>query len=264
MSQFQTLVRATLQIYREALSEGSRSLVAHFWIVGLVPAYTVLLGVSAVLVGQLGMLGGIVQYLAMAACLSSFLTVIGEAVAHQRVRFEGLLQTFGRYFGSIISIFFIFWIIELLLGMVAQTNPNALWFVIFVKISIFLVFNPAPELIYQGDRDGIGLLQDAMRFMRENTVEWLIPIFVMMAPFFAVDLRTGFLAMARISATNALDFAIAAIGQMLPFFGDFNQLIATLIGSVAITWVMLCRGFLFRSLNRGGRRQRIFSARMRA
>ncbi|MEO2166881.1 MAG: hypothetical protein ABGY42_01945 [bacterium] len=264
MSEFTTLVAATGQMYREALRDGSASLTRHFWIAGLVPAYTIVLGLSAALTMRLGMIGGLLQYLAMAACLSSFLAVIGEAVAHQRVRFDGMAQTFGRYFNSIISVFFIFWIVDLILSMVAQSTPNILWFVIFVKTAIFVVFNPVPELIYQGHRSGMGLLEDSIQFVKANTIEWLLPVLMMMAPFFAINIRTGFLAMARVSPTNALAFVIDAIGQFLPLTGAPASIVATLLASIGITWIMLCRGFLFRSLARGGRRQRIFAARMRS
>jgi hypothetical protein len=45
--------------------------------------------------------------------------------------------------------------------------------------------------------------------------------------------------------------------------GDVGQLAALVIASVLLVWIMLFRGFLFRALNRSGRRQRLFEARMR-
>lgn len=264
MSDLGTLFRATLQIYAEALRDSSRSLVAHFWIIGLVPAYTILLGLAAGLTMRLGFAGGLLQYLAMAACLGSLLTVIGEAIAHQRVRFDGLAQTFGRYFGRVISVFFVFWIVDLMLSLFAQADPGLAWLVIFVKTAIFVIFNAVPELIYQGHNDGTALLSDAYQFIRSNTVEWLLPTFLVMSPFFLIDLRTGFLAMARLSPTNALDFMVGALGAFLPLSGQAASLAALLLASVLLTWILLFRGFLFKALNRGGRRQRIFAARMRA
>lgn len=263
MSEFNMLVGATLRIYGDALRDSARGLVSHFWIIGLIPAYTVLLGISGAFTMRLGFAGGLIQYLAMAACVSSFLAVIGEAVARQRVRFDGMAQTFGQYFGRVISVFFIFWIIDLLLSVVAQGSPDVVWFVLFVKIAIFVVFNAVPELIYQGHYDGTALLSEAFQFVRANTIEWLLPAFLMMAPFFLIDVRTGFLAMARLSPTNALDFAIGAMQTLVPLSGSAASLVATLLASVLLTWIVLFRGFLFKALHRGGRRQRIFAARMR-
>ena len=147
MNRFQILVKATLQMYGQALRDGSKSLVAHFWIIGLIPGYTMLLALAATLSMSLGFIGGIVQYLAIAACLSSFLSILEEAISHQRVNFSGLGTTFGRYFNSLISVLFVFWIVDLVLGMVSHSSPNALWLILFVKTAIFVVFNPYKSLI---------------------------------------------------------------------------------------------------------------------
>jgi hypothetical protein len=263
VTQLAVLVRATLGLYQRALVDSFALTVRHAWIVLLVPLYTILLGLVEVAAAPLGFLGGFLMYLAVAACLSSFLTVIGEAVAHQRVRFAELGQTFGRYLGSIITIVFIFWIIHLLLGLIVSENPGMLWLAVAVNTGIFVVFNAVPELIYQGQRDGLALLEDAVQFLRDNTVEWLFPLAVMLAPLFATDLREGFVAMANLGATTVLFWTRNAIAEWLPGSGDLQNLLATALASAAIVWIMLFRGLLFRSLWRSGRRQRVFEARMR-
>ena len=264
MNRFQILLKATLQMYADAISESSKSLVAHFWVVGLIPGYTMLLGLVGTLSMSLGFLGGILQYLAMAALLSSFLSILEEAVAHQRVHFSGLGTTFGRYFNSLISVLFVFWILDLVLGMVGQNSPNSLWLILFVKTAIFIVFNPVPELIYQGQRDGMGLLEDAYRFTLANTLEWLLPMFLILAPIFAIETRIGLAVMSQLSPTNALTMLNTIVMQWLPASGPWVAILSTLLASTLLTWVMLFRGFLFRSLNRGGRRQRIFMSRMQS
>jgi hypothetical protein len=263
VSQLVVLVRATLGLYHRALVDSFVLMVRHAWIVLLVPLYTILLGLAEAAAAPLGFLGGFLIYLAVAACLSSFLTVIGETVAHQRVRAAGLGQTFGRYLGSIVTIVFIFWIIHLLLALIVSENPAMMWLAVAVNTGIFVVFNAVPELIYQGQRDGLALLEDAVQFLRDNTIEWLLPVAVMLAPLFAADMKAGFVAMANLGASNALFWTIAAIDEWLPGNGEFQRLLATALASVAIVWIMLFRGLLFRSLWRSGRRQRVFEARMR-
>jgi hypothetical protein len=262
MNRFEILAKATLHMYGEAVRDGSKSLVAHFWIIGLIPGYTMLLGLIGTLAMSLGFLGGILQYLAMAALLSSFLSIIGEAVSHQRVNVAGLGSTFGRYFNSLISVLFVFWILDLVLGMMSHSNANSLWLILFVKTAIFIVFNPVPELIYQGQRDGMGLLEDAYRFTLANTVEWLLPMFLILGPIFAIETRMGLVVMSQLSPTNALTMLNTILMQWLPTAGPWTAILSTLLASTLLTWIMLCRGFLFRSLNRGGRRQRIFQSRM--
>ena len=263
MSQLLVLTRATLGLYQRAFVDGFAILLRHAWIVLLVPIYTVLLAVAEAATAPLGMVGGLVMYLAVAACLSSFLTVIGEAVTHQRVRFGGLGPTFGRYLWSIVGIVFIFWIIHLLLALIVAENPAMMWLAVAVNTGIFVVFNAVPELIYQGERDGLGLLEDAVQFLRDNTIEWLVPLAIMLLPLFAVDVEAGLVAMANLGATNALFWTIAMIEEWLPGGGEVKRLVATALASIVIAWIMLFRGLLFRSLWRSGRRQRVFEARMR-
>lgn len=257
------LVRATLALYADALRQSTYALGRHIWIVGLVPAYTLGLGVVTGLGQQLGFLGGFLVFLAVAACASSFLAVISEAIANQRFRIENLGQTFGRFFSRVVTVFFVFWIIQLLLAMIVTENPNLLWLLIAVNAGIFLVFNPVPELIYQGTTDGMALLNDAVQFMRDNLVEWLVPLAILLAPFFLIDPRLGFVAMARIDVTNGLEVVIGVVHEWIPLDEPAGTLVATTIASFLIVWAMLFRGYLFRALARSGRRQRIFDARVR-
>lgn len=263
MSDLNLLVRATLQIYADALRKGTAALFRHIWIVGLVPAYTLLLQLVGGLAMNLGFAGGFLVFLAIAACASSFLTVIGEAVAHGRVRFEELGQTFGQFFSRLITVFFMFWIVKLLLGMIVSTNPNMMWLVIFVNTAIFIVFNPIPELIYQGRSDGMALLEDAVQFTRDNLIEWWIPMAIVLAPFFLIDTQVGFLVMAKLGVQNGLELVIGLVAPWIPLSGTALTLVATTLASILIVWVMLFRGFLFRALHESGRRQRVFSSRAR-
>ena len=264
MSDFDALVRATLAIYVDSLRQSFAALGRHVWIVGLVPAYTLVLQLVTGLAMNLGFAGGFVVFLAVAACASSFLAVIGEATCHGRVRFDEISQTFGRFFGRIITVFFLFWIVKLLLGMIVSTNPDLLWVTIAVNTGIFVVFNPIPELIYQGRNDGMALLEDAVQFTRDNLVEWLVPLALMLAPFFLIDPQIGFLVMARLGVQNGLDLVIGVVAGWLPLSGIALTLTATALASVLIVWAMLFRGFLFKALHESGRRQRVFASRARS
>jgi hypothetical protein len=63
--------------------------------------------------------------------------------------------------------------------------------------------------------------------------------------------------------TNALGVIDFTLRAWLPPLGDAAQLLLLAVESLLLCWIMLFRGFLFRSLARSGRRQRIFGARMR-
>lgn len=257
------LLRATLAIYRDAARDAARALAHNVWIVALPPLYSVVLAVVQRLAGPLGIVGGFVIFLATAACVSSVLSVLAEAVAHERIRMNELGAGFGRYVSSIAGVLFLFWVIELLLTLIVEQNPAMTWLGLVVNLGLFIVCNPLPELVYQGQRDGIGLVDEAVQFMRDNAVEWLLPVVVLFLPIFAIGLREGLVAMAHVGATNALGVVELTLRAWLPPMGEIGQFLMLIAASVLLSWIMLFRGFLFRSLANSGRRQRIFVARTR-
>lgn len=264
MGNFGLLVRATLALYRDAARDGARALGRHPWLIALVPLYSIALAFAQSLAAGLGFLGGIVVMLALAGCVSSFLAILAGAVARERVVPSEISAGFGRYLWSIVNVLFLFWIIQLLLTLITQQNPGLLWVALAVDVGIFIVCNPLPELIYQGSRDGFGLIDDAVQFTRDNAVEWLLPVAVLLLPLFLLDARAGAIAMAELGPTSALRVFTQVLSSLLPAsLGGLGQILLPLIASAVLVWVMLFRGFLFRALNRGGRRQRMFEARMR-
>jgi hypothetical protein len=263
VSETTLLLRATLAIYRDAARDAARALAQNIWIVALPPLYSVLLAIVQRLAGPLGLVGGFVIFLATAACVSSVLSVLAEAVAHERIRINELGQGFGRYVSSIAGVLFLFWIIELLLTLIVEQNPAMSWLGLVINVGLFILCNPLPELVYQSQRDGIGLVDEAVQFMRENAIEWLVPIAILFLPIFAIGLREGLVAMAHVGATNALGVVELTLRAWLPPLGEVGQFLLLIAASVLLSWIMLFRGFLFRALSTSGRRQRIFSARMR-
>jgi len=257
------LIRATLALYRDAVRDAGKALLRNLWIVALPPLYSILLATVQRLAAPLGMIGGFLMFLVAAGCISSFLSVLAEAVGHERIRFRELGQTFGRYLSSIAGVLFLFWIIELLLALITEQNPGLAWLAIVVNLGLFLLCNPLPELIYQSTRDGIALVDEAVQFIRENAIEWLVPVLVLFLPLFALGVREAVMAMAQVGATNALGVVDLALRAWLPPLGDLAQVLMLGVASLILCWIMLFRGFLFRSLAQSGRRQRIFGARMR-
>jgi hypothetical protein len=257
------LLHATLAIYRDAARDAARALAHNVWIVALPPLYSVVLTAVQGLAGPLGLVGGFLIFLATAGCVSSILSVLAEAVAHERIRVNELGPGFGRFLSSIATVLFLFWIIELLLTLIVEQNPALAWLGLVVNVGLFLLCNPLPEVVYQGQRDGIGLVDEAVQFMRENAVEWLLPVALLFVPIFAIGLREGLVAMAHVGATNALGVVELTLRAWLPPMGEIGQFLLLIVASVLLCWIMLFRGFLFRALANSGRRQRVFVARTR-
>lgn len=263
MNDLGLLVRATLHIYRQAAADASRALARNSWAIILLPAFSVLIGLAARLASGLGMAGGLLVYLALAAATSAFLSILEGAVGKESVQPSDLAESFGRYVGSVVGLFFVFYVIQILLSLITQQNPSMLWVAIAIDALLFLVCNPLPELVYQGRREGLALVDDAVQFMRENSVEWLVPVAVMLLPFFLAGLPMGVVAMTEMGPSSALGLLTNLVEGWLPDAGGVARWAAPLLASAILCWVMMFRGFLFKALDRSGRRQRVFEARMR-
>jgi len=257
------LVRATLHMYRTAAVDASRALARNAWVVVMLPAFSVLVGMFARVAGGLGMAGGLLVYFAVAAATSAFLSILEGAVGKERVQPAELAESFGRYLGSVVGLFFIFYVIQFLLTLITSQNPSMLWVALAVDALVFLLCNPLPELVYQGRREGLALVDDAVQFMRENSVEWLVPLAAMLAPFFLAGLPMGVVAMTEMGPSSALGLLTNLVEGVLPESGGVARWAAPVVASALLCWAMMFRGFLFKALDRSGRRQRIFEARMR-
>src|SRR5689334_2416306 len=137
----------------------------------------------------MGFVGGFVVGLVAAACWSSYIVLISQAVAGGsiRLRWDELKSTFGARFWDVISVMFAFWIIGYLVRFVVgaasqtapQANPAALSAIFGIAMAFF--FNAVPELLYQGNTRSFALLLSSARFMLANPVAWLLPNLVFAA-----------------------------------------------------------------------------------
>lgn len=256
-------VRATLRAWSEAAREATAALGRAPWLVLVPIVLTLLVGVLGALVRPLGIVGQFAGWIATAALLSFFLTLLEAAVAKDRVGLDDLGPAFGRHLGNIVGILFLFGIVDALLGFITNQNPAMAWLSIAVQAGIFVLANPVPELVYQGRREGLALIDDAVQFVRDNAPEWLLPLAACLLPFFLFGIRHGLGVMAGLGSANALLLVAGIVERVMPAL-DVAPVIATILAGALLSWIMLFRGFLFRLLDSSGRRQRIFEARMRS
>ncbi len=190
------------------------------------PAFWLVHLAIGTLSAPLGMAGGFLRFFVYAGCVGSYLALLERPVLQKRgLKFSDITTSTGHYLGDVISVLFLFWIIDLGVSMLGLRVLRPI-----VDLAVFLLFNPWPELIYQGRSRSVALLGDALSFMKENWPEWV-----------AVHLIIGG-AMAIPLMLTGWTFALAPVhlGLMALFLH---------VG-------MLFRGFLFADLSRGSRRTR--------
>jgi len=248
-----TGIQATIQLYKEALSETGTAFVKSAPAMLFLVAASVVLGAMSIFLNPLGFAGGLVLGLAIAAGAGSYLRLIERAVIDKSaVRFGDWNEVLGDYLWEVISVMFIFWIAQMVISLLG------LGFIGFVALVVAIVlFNPVPELIYQKGSRGLEALGSAFEHIQKHWIEWFVPHLI---------LGVG---LAFIWPGTPVSLLLA----FGPFFGFLSTadplahglmnrtLDATVISQTGIVLVivhgfMLFRGFLFSKLGSTNRRLR--------
>jgi hypothetical protein len=253
-----------LSLYRQVTVEAARRAIAAWPVALSLVVYAIVVVVAAIAFAPLGIVGGFLMGLVVAACWSSYLELISQAIAGSKIhiRWDDFKRTFFVRLWDVISVMFAFWIIALLTGPIVR-GPNGPAAAAIIGFAMAFFFNAVPELLYQGSSRSFGLLMDSARFMFRFPVVWLLPNLVFAALALAASGRLDVSHPAEVLILFGTTFGspagIAAIFTRLPVW-------ALPIAVAVLHYVMIFRGILFRELVSGGgnTRLRAFQAKMRS
>ena len=257
------LINATNAIYRNAAQE-TLSRIRDSWWVSLLPfLYTPLIFLSAMIFSQMGLAGGLLVGLVMALCTGSYLYFIDGTVHGQRVNASDLLDSWRPHFGSVITILFFMTIVRMLFTFVGYGAASGTGYFL-LHLVLPIVLSPIPEIIYQGRSEGFAMPQESIEFLRENSVEWFLPLLGIVVLLSAV---TG-IAPSGLAASLFFPLDMLAVPMQIGrtqflafpvgFWNTMPALLWALFASVIVYVLMVFRGLLFKELASGTRRQRIF------
>lgn len=254
------MLKATFELYRDSAVEASKGTLRTLWaLVALVVGYAAIT-VAGMLLAPFGIVGGFVLALIVCGAVGWVLALVEVGVVGRRnLRADDLREALGTYLWEVLSVLFIFFIAQLLLTVL----PPVVTMVAVLVCTI--VFNPAPEMIYQEHKQSLALLQDAASFMQHNWPEWLGGQLI----------GAGFLAAWGVVFHGVID--VGLILSMLQAFGPwfgFIQVGVTglqtlhpmaIAGSAAMLlftqWFLLFRGQLYKRLRGSSRRGRAWRSR---
>lgn len=172
-----------------------------------------------------------------------------------------------------IGVGFVLWLPLLALDLTVQTNPYGPLFSYAVLLLLFLLLNPAPEVIYQVRHDSpIDVLKTCYDFVLDNWIEWFTPWLLILAPFVLspVGLQTFFDLSRRVGRGAGLDFLqlltlpVTILDGWITYLGISSSVSWALTFCLTpplIVVFLLFRGHLFASLHGSSRRQRAFASR---
>ena len=263
------IIQATLALYKHAFLESVRSF-ARGWIlaVGLV-VFAVAMQIAATVAMPLGILGGFLLGAVNALLVGATLALIELAVKASRpLVIRDIGQSLGQYFWDVISVGFVLWIPLMVLERGMEANPYGAVIGAMVFFLLFVLLNPAPEVIYQV-RPGspLDVIRHSYEFVLENWIEWFLPLALVVVPFgvsflFSFSGRLGPAAGLQFYELMTLPYELLA--RWLLQAGVPGPAISTLgliLTPVATAFMLMFRGHLFAALHGSSRRMRLFQAR---
>jgi hypothetical protein len=269
------LVSAAIHVYRQAFRATGRSL-ARSWITVLALIVFALLFVGATrLAAPLGMAGGLLLGAVNALLVGATLRLIEQSLSAARtIRFSDVTESFGHYFWDVIGIGFVLWLPTMALDVGMQANPYGQFLSSAFLLLLFILLNPAPEVIYQVRHDSpLEVFKTSYDFVLEHWIEWFLPFAVLILPVVLSPsgLREFFALSSRVGRGAGLDFfqililPFTLVGGWLSYVGihpDVQWLLLLLLTPPVAMAILLFRGHLFALLHGSSRRQRLFARRL--
>ena len=265
------ILTETLTLYRNAFRKTGESLARGWMTMVAVVGFGFLLLFATQIASPLGMVGGFLLGAVNALLVGATLSLIEQSISHVRaLTFKDILGSVGHYFWDVIGIGFILWLPLMALDLSIQTNPFGQLISYGALLLIFLLLNPAPEIIYQVRHDSpLEVLKTSYEFVLENWIEWFLPFALILIPivlspmgvqsFFSLSSRVGRGAGLDFSQLLVLPFTI--LGSWLDYVGipsSIGWYLGLLFTPPFAVAMLLFRGHLFASLHGVSRRQRRF------
>jgi hypothetical protein len=271
-----TQLVAAFELYRQALRKTWHSLVRGWMIILAVIAFLFLLLLAQQIAAPLGMAGGFLLGAVNALLVGATLSLIEQAVSYARtITIKDVFDSFGQYFWDVIGVGFVLWIPLMALDMGTQQNPNGPLISYAVMLLLFILLNPAPEIIYQVPHDSpLDVFKRAYDFVLENWIEWFLPVLVLLIPLVAApgglksffDLSHLVGRGAGLNFSQILIFPFMVLGSWLSSLGvdpDLGRYLVLFFTPPLAVSILLFRGHLFASLSRSSHRQRQFASQIK-
>jgi hypothetical protein len=156
----------------------------------------------------------------------------------------------------------------MLLEKATEANPNGAFITAAVFLLLFILLNPAPEVIYLVRHDSaLDVLRESYEFVLENWIEWFLPLAIVLAP---LGLSLFFTISGRLGRGAGLDFfqmlilPFTVLSAWLDYLGaprGVSPVLVLVLTPLLAVAMLIFRGHLFAALHGSSRRQRLFRAR---
>jgi hypothetical protein len=227
-------IRVTLHLYRRVFERAAALALRNWPVLLTVFAYLAILRIGGLFALGLGIFGGFLLTLVWAACAGSLLYLVEMIVRTSKVSLDDFRRSFGVYLWDVVGVAFILWIVFRFATPALLAMPQGFLVLLFAQITVFILFNAVPELIYLGHHSSLALLSESYAFISANWIEWFPATLVAVALLFALS--------------------------SIPLSGPSSYL-QTAASALLIYFTMVMRGLLFIELSGSTYRSRAFKYR---
>ena len=265
-----SLLKATLAMYRDCAVDAAKVLLLNWKLPLMSVAAFIAFMASALVFSRFGMAGGFILGIINIVLLTFYYRWISECVRHTTLSWRDYFEFSYPLFSAVINTAFVLYIAQFVLGSLT-TGLNALPLISCVNLGVFVLFNALPEVIYLRGAQGMEAFAESFRFVKDSWIEWFLPLALLFSPLIAASPMAVLLSLSSGEALlPALKF-VQLIGPMVSSLvlaavdggSMLVQLFISILCILIATWFMLFRGFLYRELESGSRRQRAFRASQR-
>ena len=255
MSSLSDLVVTTCKAYGSAGSNASKMLLKNWRILPGSVALYFTLEQAEQLISPFGVAGGFILGLVQVALLSLYYRWLELTVEKTKISWTELFEFDGPLYWSLLGVAFLLSIGNLVFHQAFAGSTSLAWIPAIFGLVVFVLFNPIAEVTYSHRDDTFPNFSSALSFVKENWIEWFLPIVVVLIPM----LRHNPLdALSLISSTEVLlpiQIVLQSFGEALSGYEKVGAAITVIVG----TWFMIFRGFLFQELSGSSRRKRAFA-----
>jgi len=239
------MIRKNLfQTYLNSAKEAS-TLFYKNWIVliAAVALYFALLNLSAIFAST-GIVGSFINGLMYIAALTLFYSWLRGASPIRGYEPKELLRFDGEIFSNLLGVGFIMFLCTGLFSAVDRSLAGS-QLSLFANLALVFAVNVAPEVVLINRLDSIHAITRSFQFVRDNFIEWFIPVIVFLLPtiLIAPSLTLYFFAHTSPLLPTYMFYQSAkwATSLLIPILG-------IPIGVAFMTWVSFFRLSLFNKL----------------
>ncbi len=260
MQDYRLAAQATLMMYTDCIKDATSGIIKN-WIVLLASVLMFYIFIlSSQIFAGIGMVGGFILGLISALFTAQYYSWLSATVQKDKMSIKDLYQFDAGMFFSVIGISFILYIVYAVISPMSRSAENAP-LIYLIYFFIVFAFNALPEVTYIHRYESLNAFSEALKFTKENWIEWYVPFILLLLPVFLL-LYEPLGILLRFALVSPLFPGIIILSTWSAFL-ESNPYIGMLIGFFMSHWYMLFRGCLYKELSTGTRRRRMYLAKQK-